>query len=61
MDCGNTVSLSVQLKSDIAVYQQVRRPQGCPCATCMWGIDADVWSVNIGMHSTWWKANDHVL
>ena len=38
-----------------------RRPRGRPRTTWLTGIDADVQSANIGIHSAWRKVNDHVL
>ena len=38
-----------------------RRPRGRPRTTWLSGIDADVQSANIGIHSVWRKANDHDL
>jgi len=38
-----------------------RRPPGCPRTTWLRGIDADVQSANIGIHSAWRKANECVL
>jgi len=38
-----------------------RRPRGRPHTIWLRGIDADVQSANIGIHSAWRKANDRVL
>jgi len=37
------------------------RSRGCPHTTWLRGIDAGVQSANIGIHSTWRKAEDRVL
>jgi len=36
-------------------------PRGRPRATWLRGIDADVQSANIGIHSAWRKVKDNVL
>jgi len=38
-----------------------RRPFRCPRTSWMGAIDTDVQSVNIGIHSAWWKASDYTL
>jgi len=38
-----------------------RKPRGRPRTTWLMGIDADVQSANVGIHSAWRKANDRVL
>jgi len=38
-----------------------RRPCGCPHSTWLRGINSDVQSVNIGIHSAWSKASDRTL
>jgi len=37
------------------------RPPRCPHTTWLRGIDVDVQSANIGIHSAWRKVNDRVL